>query len=82
MHLSSLHLYPIKSSAPLEVDSAIVEARGLRFDRRWMVVDAEGRFLTGRQLPRMTLIRALPHAGGLALEAPGKPALQVLMVQA
>lgn len=77
MHLSSLHLYPIKSSAPLKVESAIVEARGLQFDRRWMVVDAEGGFVTGRQLPRMTLIRALPHADGLTLEAPGKPTLQV-----
>ena len=77
MHLSSLHLYPIKSSAPLEVESSTVEARGLQFDRRWMVVDAEGRFVTGRQLPRMTLIRALPDADGLTLEAPGKPTLQV-----
>jgi uncharacterized protein YcbX len=40
MHLSSLHLYPVKSSAPLEVESAMVETRGLQFDRRWMVVDA------------------------------------------
>ena len=77
MHLSSLHLYPIKSSAPLEVASATIEARGLRHDRRWMVVDTEGRFLTGRQLPRMTLIRALPDASGLRLEAPGVPSVQV-----
>ena len=77
MRLSSLHLYPIKSSAPLGVETAVVEPRGLRDDRRWMVVDEGNRFLTGRQLPRLTLVRALPNARGLLLEAPGMPQLQV-----
>lgn len=77
MRLSHLYLYPIKSSAPLEVQSAEVEPRGLRHDRRWMVVDAQGQFLTGRKLPRMTLIRATPNAAGLLLEAPQMPVLQV-----
>ncbi|MET0654904.1 MAG: MOSC domain-containing protein [Pseudoxanthomonas sp.] len=77
MQLSGLYLYPIKSSAPLAVQSATVEPRGLRHDRRWMVVDAEGRFITGRELPRLTLVRAEPDAEGLSLQAPGMPSLQV-----
>ncbi|HET6782214.1 MAG TPA: MOSC domain-containing protein [Pseudoxanthomonas sp.] len=77
MQLSGLYLYPIKSSAPLEMRTAVVEPRGLRHDRRWMVVDAEGRFLTGRQLPRLTLVRAQPDSQGLSLNAPGMPSLQV-----
>lgn len=77
MRLSGLYLYPIKSTAPLEVASAVVEPRGLRSDRRWMVVDAGGRFLTGRQLPRLTLVRAQPAPDGLLLQAPGMPSLQV-----
>ncbi len=77
MRLSDLYLYPIKSSAPLAVDTAIVEPRGLRNDRRWMAVDGEGRFITGRQLPRLTLVRAQPDADGLRLHAPGMPGLQV-----
>ena len=77
MHLAGLYLYPIKSSAPLAMETAMVEARGLQHDRRWMVVDAEGRFLTGRQLPRLTLVRAIPGPGGLSLDAPGMPSLQV-----
>ncbi|SDR22002.1 MOSC domain-containing protein [Pseudoxanthomonas sp. CF125] len=77
MQLSGLYLYPIKSSAPLEMRAAVVEPRGLRHDRRWMVVDAEGRFLTGRQLPRLTLVRAQPDPQGLSLDAPGMPSLQV-----
>lgn len=77
MQLSNLYLYPIKSSAPLEVRTAAVEPRGIRDDRRWMVVDAEGRFLSGRQLPRLTLVRAGPNPDGLSLDAPGMPPLQV-----
>ena len=78
MQLSDLYLYPIKSTAPLAVQDAMVEPRGLRHDRRWMVVDAQGRFLTGRQLPRLTLVRALPGETGLMLEAPGMPPLSVM----
>lgn len=77
MQLSGLYLYPIKSTAPLEMQTALVEPRGLQHDRRWMVVDAEGRFLTGRQLPRLTLVRAQPVPGGLSLDAPGMPPLLV-----
>ncbi|WP_454829775.1 MOSC domain-containing protein [Pseudoxanthomonas wuyuanensis] len=77
MRLSGLYLYPVKSTAPLEVASAVVEPRGLQHDRRWMVVDADGRFLTGRQLPRLTLVRAQPGPDGLVLDAPGMPSLQV-----
>lgn len=77
MQLSSLYLYPIKSTAPLVVEAALVEPRGLRDDRRWMVVDADGRFITGRQLPRLTLVRAQPGPDGLSLDAPGMPTLQV-----
>jgi uncharacterized protein YcbX len=77
MHLAALYLYPMKSCAPLPVESARIEPRGLAHDRRWMVVDADGRFLTGRQLPRLTLVRALPLDDGLSLQAPGMPALDV-----
>ena len=77
MHLAGLYHFPIKSSAPLAVETALMEARGLQHDRRWMVVDAEGRFLTGRELPRLTLVKAQPLADGLFLQAPGMAPLRV-----
>ncbi len=77
MHLSSLHLHPVKSCARLDVETLTIEPRGPRHDRRWMVVDADGRCLTGRELPRMVLIRATPHDDGLHLQAPEMPALRV-----
>jgi uncharacterized protein YcbX len=75
--LSGLHVFPVKSCAPLAYTEAEVEARGLVGDRRWLVVDAAGRFVTGRQKPRMTLIRAVPIAGGIRLSAPGVAPLTV-----
>jgi len=77
MHLSSLHVYPVKSCAALSPASAAVEARGLRHDRRWMIVDADGRFLTGRQHPVLVLLQAQPADEGIALSAPGRAPLFV-----
>ena len=76
-HLAELYLYPLKSAAPLSRDSASVEPRGLAHDRRWMVVDANGSFLTARKHPRLTLIRAQTDGDWLTLEAPGMPGLQL-----
>ena len=77
MKLTDLYLFPIKSCAPLPVDEASVEPRGLAGDRRWMVVDANDRFITGRQFPQITLVRARPVDRGLVLNAPGMPELWV-----
>lgn len=77
MHLASIHCYPLKSGAPLPLGEATVEARGLVGDRRWMVIDAAGTFVTGRQFSRLPLVRAVPDDGGLRLDAPGMPTLHV-----
>lgn len=77
MHLSALHLYPVKSCAALSPDTAEIEARGLAHDRRWMIVGADGRFLTGRQVPATVRIRATPAPGGLQLDADDRPGLFV-----
>lgn len=75
--LSAVNLFPLKSGAPLPLDEAFVEARGLAGDRRWMVVDAAATFVTGRQLARLPLVRARPVADGVHLDAPGMPPLHV-----
>ncbi|MEO7325983.1 MAG: MOSC domain-containing protein [Dokdonella sp.] len=75
--LTTIHLFPLKSGAPVVVTEAAVEPRGLAGDRRWMVVDADGKFVTGRQIAALTLVRARPDGDALQLEAPGMPALRV-----
>jgi uncharacterized protein YcbX len=75
--LAALYVYPIKSCAALAPASARVEPRGLADDRRWLVVDAKGMFVTGRLYSRMPLIRATPLIAGLRLEAPDMPPLEI-----
>ncbi len=75
--LSEIMIYPVKSLRGVGATEAAVEPRGLRGDRRWMVVDAADRFVTQRALPRMVLIEAMAREGGLDLAAPGMPPLHV-----
>lgn len=75
--LAHINLFPVKSCAPLTPDHAIVERRGLRGDRRWMIVDAEGQFISARKHPRLVLIRAVLDADALVLDAPGMTRLSL-----
>ena len=77
LHLSGLHLYPVKSLRGCAVTSAGVDAFGLVGDRRFMVVDAGGRCLTQRTLPRMALVATQLEKEFLGLAAPGLPDLRV-----
>ena len=77
MRLSSLHLYPLKSAAGVAVETFDVQARGPRHDRRWLAVDADGGFITARQVSEMVLIRAEAMGEGLRLSAPGLHELDV-----
>lgn len=57
MQLSKIFLYPIKSLRGIPVSSAKVEARGLQYDRRWMIVDDNGALITQREIPAMTFLQ-------------------------
>ena len=74
--LTALTLYPIKSCAGIALQEATLTAAGLMHaqihDREWMVVDAQGEFLSQRSHPLMALItpRLDVSAGTLILHAP------------
>ena len=56
MHISEINIYPVKSLRGISLNEAIVEDRGLRYDRRWMLVDEKNQFLTQREFPVMARI--------------------------
>jgi uncharacterized protein YcbX len=77
LRVTSLHTYPIKGVRAINLDEAIVEARGLQGDRRWMIVDGDGLFRSQRTLPSMACIRAELWPNGITLAAPNMPSLAV-----
>ncbi len=55
MKIQSLHIYPIKSLGGISLQSAKLLGRGLAFDRRWMLVDSNGVFISQRKYPQLAL---------------------------
>jgi uncharacterized protein YcbX len=56
MQISEINVYPIKSLGGVSLSNSIVKKRGLEFDRRWMLIDENGKFLTQREFPKMATI--------------------------
>ena len=67
LQVSRLFIYPIKSLAGIEVVSAKVTDRGFEHDRRWMLVDANNRFLSQREYSQMALIKTAITEAGIAV---------------
>jgi uncharacterized protein len=67
MYVTGLFIYPVKSCSGLSVDSVQIDDLGIIGDRRFMVIDETGRFLTQRTIPRMALIGTALSATALTL---------------
>lgn len=67
MQVSALHIYPFKSARGIAIPSAEIDARGLLGDRRMMLVDPSGHFITQREMPALARMTALPDGGMLKL---------------
>jgi len=65
--LSQINLYPVKSLRGFSVDSANITTRGLEYDRRFMVVDSMGEFLTIRERPAMATVKTAINGDKLVL---------------
>lgn len=57
--LTKINIFPVKSLDGYSPDSAVVEKQGLQYDRRWMITDLDGLFMTMRNNGRMALLKAV-----------------------
>lgn len=57
MLVTGLYIYPIKSIGGISLSSAVVMERGLQYDRRWMLVDENNKFISQREHIEMALIK-------------------------
>jgi uncharacterized protein YcbX len=59
IEVTSLHIYPVKSCAGIDLSTAVITPKGFEYDRNWMIVDPTGNKLTQRECPAMVQIE--PH---------------------
>ena len=78
-HLSECWTYPLKSAGGILTTTARVEHRGLSNDRRWMLVEPDGTFMTQRRDPKMSLIQTSLQGDTLVVQAPGMPPCDIPM---
>lgn len=57
LKLSEIYIYPVKSLGGIAISKANITDRGLEHDRRFMLVDANGRFLSQREFPILAIFQ-------------------------
>jgi MOSC domain-containing protein len=75
MFLSEINIYPIKSLRGISLKEAKIERRGLKFDRRWMLVDENNQFFTQREFPKMATLVTEIKSDGLQISDNGSSIL-------
>jgi uncharacterized protein YcbX len=76
-YISQLAIYPLKSAAAIAVSHSVLSDFGLQWDRRWLLVDDQGKFITQRQYAQMALIHVQVMDKVLHLDAPNMLPLMV-----
>lgn len=82
MRVAEINIYPVKSLKGISLQSSVVERRGLAFDRRWMLADANGKFMTQREFPRMATIEVGLEDAAMIVSCEGFGRLDVPLVPA
>jgi len=75
--LSGIQIFPVKSCRGISLRRAVVERAGLRYDREWMVVDAQRQFVSQRQNVRLAGINVSIEFETLVLECSGRTSLHI-----
>jgi uncharacterized protein len=65
--ISQLHIYPIKSMGGIDLQTALLTDRGFEYDRRWMLVDENNRFISQREVATMALLQPEITGNGLII---------------
>ncbi len=77
LKLSEINVYPIKSTRRIALHESEVLPRGLPWDRRWMLVDRENKFITARKQPMLATVQTAIGTTELKVTAEGMPELSL-----
>jgi uncharacterized protein YcbX len=82
--VSRIYIHPIKSLPGIELEKALLTKNGIScfdqpeiIDRKWMIVDEDGNFLSQRKDPKMALIKQTINDDQIILTAPSKENLVI-----
>lgn len=81
VQITQLNIYPVKSLKGISVDQSVLQAHGLAWDRRWMLVDAHQRFVTQRQLSALATIEVTLTDQHLVLAHPNVEPLSISLAE-
>jgi len=77
LKVSALFIYPIKACRGIEVQAFRLDALGPQLDRRFMLVDEQGGFISQRQEPRLSQVVPTLGPTALLVKAPGMQTLKL-----
>lgn len=77
MRIAELNIFPLKSARGIALQQSPITALGLEGDRRWMIIDPTGHFITQRDMPLLAQLQTATGAQGLRLWMEGKGAIEV-----
>jgi uncharacterized protein YcbX len=72
LHIASLHHYPLKSAQGISLTQEQMNPSGLEQDRRWVLIDEAGKFLSQRACAAMGAIYVVAHAQQLTIHFHGQ----------
>jgi uncharacterized protein YcbX len=80
LQITALNIYPIKGCRGVPLTSVAVDRLGLEGDRRLMLVDAEGRFISQREIAALaTLVPAKAATGTVLVTAPNSDPFEIVI---
>lgn len=79
MHIKDIYIYPIKSLGGIRLENARLMEKGFENDRRFMLADENGRFLSQREHPRMALLQTDLVDEGIAVYSKEEPENKILV---
>lgn len=77
IEITGLVTYPVKSMRGIPLERTRLTSKGLANDRQWMVIRSNGRFVTQRDIPEMSLIHTRLDDNALILSKQGHGSISI-----
>ena len=77
VRLASIHIYPMKAARAVDLAESLVEPWGLAGDRRWLLVDEDGRFVSQREEPSLAGVVVTHGPGMIGVSAESFPGRRI-----